>query len=352
MRDINGPGEIYIVQTRQSIVLCESVYKIGRAWDAGERLRGYPKGSALICRLPVSRMKDAEDMVKLKCRAELLQRLDYGAEYFEGELLVVMQKLVDTGGHYWRGLGQGKVVASVQERSEGRGRLDGPMSPPRIVEDDVQALVHASSTDETILLQRYIQLRIGELSKMPVDSARLLDEVMTMMRATGCNKNMCFKRLVADLRRYFGVEEIMSHPFPDGPRHAVVFKVPPSDVMVTDGTFESQGDQLPTSNKLEEFLSMNDEQRGCCILRVEGKITWMSDFKHAFNTIVTSDLVIDNTVFASRGFRVSAKPQNVCLKCMGLSKGGDNKCCPLYSRTKGFRSARSVIFDMVLTPTC
>lgn len=96
----NGPGEIYIAQMYQSIILNDSVYKIGRAYDAGIRVKGYPKGSVLICRLAVSRMEDAENAMKHLCCHDVVQRRDYGSEYFEGTVDMMIKKLLIAAAPY------------------------------------------------------------------------------------------------------------------------------------------------------------------------------------------------------------------------------------------------------------
>lgn len=83
MCSANAPGELYVVQTRHCIHTCMSVYKVGRARDAGLRMQQYPKGSRLIARLPVSHMCDAERVLLSMCRVHFVQRKDFGSEYFE-----------------------------------------------------------------------------------------------------------------------------------------------------------------------------------------------------------------------------------------------------------------------------
>lgn len=82
----NIAGELYVVQTRHCIHTRMPVYKVGRARDAGVRMCQYPKGSKLIARLPVSRMRDSERVLLSLCRVYFVQRKDFGSEYFEADV--------------------------------------------------------------------------------------------------------------------------------------------------------------------------------------------------------------------------------------------------------------------------
>lgn len=83
----NSPGELYVIQTRHCVHTRMPVYKVGRSIDAGRRLRQYPKGSLMMARLPVCRMKDSETVLLELCRARFNQRKDFGTEYFESDLI-------------------------------------------------------------------------------------------------------------------------------------------------------------------------------------------------------------------------------------------------------------------------
>lgn len=79
------PGFIYILQTREHILLKENVYKIGRTENVFQRMCAYPKGSVLLF----------AEMVNNHCLIEtslirhlindesVIHRKDLGNEYFE-----------------------------------------------------------------------------------------------------------------------------------------------------------------------------------------------------------------------------------------------------------------------------
>lgn len=95
MCDIYGEGDVYIVKTSLSIFKDENIYKIGRAASASERLKHYPKGSKLILQMRVSRMKAAEDVLKDLCRQGFTQWIEYGAEYYKGDIDCLIRHVLE-----------------------------------------------------------------------------------------------------------------------------------------------------------------------------------------------------------------------------------------------------------------
>lgn len=370
-KDSNGPGEVYIVQTRQSVDHDMNVFKYGRAKSAITRLKGYPKGTEIVCRLPVSRMKDAEDMMKILCRTDLLPRPDFGCEYFEGDLLIMIKKLIRAAENFpviakcWpersdvdvdvdvlaeyelqledemmeeletESLGQMETDAETNERSEEKETLDESLQPCEIDQSPLP-----SSIDPTILMSSYIQANMQEFSKQPVDTARLLDDVTAMLHKAGCKRksNPSFLSLSHQLKRCFGTTEIQSHKFPDGVvRHATVFK---SLIKA----------KLPEQSKLKMFFEMGERERGCSIIQREGEATWLTDFKTAFEAKMGkgSDIA-DLTVFSGAGFGLSLKKINVCLACKRPPSPGGRyiPCCGAYKHN--IRAKKTLIYNMVLT---
>ena len=97
-------------------------------------------------------------------------------------------------------------------------------------------------------------------------------------------------------------------------------------------------------SKLCEFLQMVDDERGCRISRVNGSITWVDDFKAAFNSKMACRFEPDPATFHQFGYRLSAKEEHVCKACKKLAKSG---CCTMYKNSD--RGKKKVIYDMVMT---
>ena len=112
---------------------------------------------------------------------------------------------------------------------------------------------------------------------------------------------------------------------------------------------EWQGALASATNKLHQFLSMEDDERGCKISLAEGKVTWVSDFKAAFEAKMGEKTYVpDAAVFQLFGFRTSGeKREHVCKSCRQLAKARGGRCCEGYSVSN--RCVKNIIFGMRLT---
>eukprot|EP00798_Chlamydomonas_sp_ICE-L_P028519 gene28519-31677_t len=83
----------------------------------------------------------------------------------------------------------------------------------------------------------------------------------------------------------------------------------------------------------DERCSKFIEGRQYNISKVEGHITWLSDFEAAFKDCMDGPLTMDRAVLAAFGFSASEKYENVCKACKQLarsSKNGSKNCCNEY----------------------
>lgn len=114
-----------------------------------------------------------------------------------------------------------------------------------------------------------------------------------------------------------------------------------------------QGMLTAATNKVQEFLSMDDEERRCSITLVEGEVTLEQDFKAAFAAVFDPTFVRGNpkgyqqdaAVFQGGGFRLALK-EKICRSCDKPSKAKPERCCKDYSQMN--RSEKSRIYNMVL----
>lgn len=91
---------IYLLREREFKRLNENIYKIGRTDQCiSGRMSGYPKGSELILCLRVVNNVNAEKSLIKMLKIYYKRRLDYGNEYFEGNVLnmtnTILQYLLD-----------------------------------------------------------------------------------------------------------------------------------------------------------------------------------------------------------------------------------------------------------------
>ncbi len=115
---------------------------------------------------------------------------------------------------------------------------------------------------------------------------------------------------------------------------------------------EWRGGLAAATNKLHEFLAMDDDERGFTIRRVEGRVTWALDLEAAFfkcERFTDYSFMFDVAVLAAFGFTTSGdKYEYVCKSCKQLAKSRGGKCCADYNNSS--RAKKRVVFDMVIEP--
>ena len=79
-------GYFYIIREREFIRMDEPVYKIGRTGNITKRVKQYPKGSELIISFPCKDMCGFESEIIRNFRCVFTRKLEYGTEYFEGDI--------------------------------------------------------------------------------------------------------------------------------------------------------------------------------------------------------------------------------------------------------------------------
>ena len=109
---------------------------------------------------------------------------------------------------------------------------------------------------------------------------------------------------------------------------------------------EWRGVLVSATSRLHEFLSMDDDERGVAIRRVEGHVTWVQDFKAAYKACMDGDVALDAAVFAEFGFTLGDKHGNVCKSCKQEARGGLARCCDAYSKPN--RTKKYVISNMAI----
>jgi hypothetical protein len=85
---------VYLLQEREFIKTKENIYKIGRTKKTMlERLRGYPKGSNVIYQNLFKCCDKIENKLKIVLNLSFKQRIDIGTEYFEGDLINIINTI-------------------------------------------------------------------------------------------------------------------------------------------------------------------------------------------------------------------------------------------------------------------
>lgn len=81
---------VYLLQEREFIRLEEATYKIGRTKDPDRRHKAYPKDSELLMLCQVPDCQSAEKQIKEAFSEKFTQRREYGVEYFNGNVELMM----------------------------------------------------------------------------------------------------------------------------------------------------------------------------------------------------------------------------------------------------------------------
>lgn len=387
----NVAGEIYIVQTAHCAQSYSNVYKLGRTKKMTIRVGQYPKGTQVFCRLPVSRMVDAENMLMSLCKLNFLQRKEFGNEYFEGNIWDMTSILLKVSLRF--AVVTHEVAASNDQRGDeidcdnddvseisdltdpetmefvmGGDLVLEPVTVLRSRDDLPKPVSFLGIKDPMMLIIDYINCHIGDLVGY-VDTKPLLDAINMHLRGHGC-KSWLLNRLVKTLKHHFKCSEYTQHPFDDGQsRHALVFtkafaaaslatanalgKV--KEVAQKDGgggktSINSNDD----ASRLESFLKMEEGDRMCSITRVQGHFTWLLDlqicYERRMNIKSKRGLVWapDAYVFEVFGYKLSTEKLVCCGACKqrGSERGSTDRCCEAY--TAESRRLKKVVSGMKL----
>lgn len=114
---------------------------------------------------------------------------------------------------------------------------------------------------------------------------------------------------------------------------------------VPDIMKEWKGILAQSTNHLAAFLALDDDTRKCSITCVPGHITWVEDFKAAYEVIMgPKSYVSDPAVLHANGFSLPDKHVNVCRSCKQRLVSG---CCSNYARVSN-QTKKPVIMGMML----
>jgi len=85
---------MYLLHEREFINSNQNIYKIGFTKALHNRMGSYPKGSKIICVLPVS--EDPESFCIQKFRSKFISKTEIGFEYFEGNPEEMVKLLIES----------------------------------------------------------------------------------------------------------------------------------------------------------------------------------------------------------------------------------------------------------------
>jgi hypothetical protein len=86
---------VYVLIEREFINSGENVFKIGKTTDILSRMKGYPKGSKLVCLMNCENHNESELQLKTAFKKAFKHRGDIGHEYFEGNKLEIINVFME-----------------------------------------------------------------------------------------------------------------------------------------------------------------------------------------------------------------------------------------------------------------
>ena len=310
-------GYIYLLITREFISQKLSVFKFGFTSNIIKRFNSYPKGSLLILSHFVREAYGLETTILKALRETFIQRKDFGREYFEGDIDNIIA-----------------MIYRLASTTHQLNRLKSSMGDMRL---DVSTFTTITKTIRPeVAIAFFFETHCRQLSG-PVKTLDLFKAFNESEYAAAVPMTT-FMNII---KKLFGIA-VKMHDFPEGSCQAILFTYKKLAV---------------ATNKLEEFLAKEDEER-CSnsieglqynISKVEGRVTWISDFEAAFKDCMDGPLTMDRAVLAAFGFSASEKYENVCKACKQLarsSKNGSKNCCNEYD-ARG-RGKKMVIKNMVV----
>ena len=121
---------IYLLKEREFIKTGEPIYKAGKSKQLNlGRFSQYPKGSTLYFQLIVPDCDKLERIILHKFKGKYIQRPDIGIEYFQGDVLKMIDDI------YW-------------ECFEYRKRMENPTPPPKVLYVNFDKFIY--NPDDTI----------------------------------------------------------------------------------------------------------------------------------------------------------------------------------------------------------
>lgn len=364
------------MQSKDHIRTNEPIYKIGRTGNIHERMSGYGGSAAhRMLTIAVDDVERAEDTIKQALRNNspaIRPRKDVGSEYFSGNYLIILALVVNTALlHHFIDIRLEKTPNDVHPPEAAKTPAKPAKKDDKDDKDTAPAPAPAqprqppARTDHSLLVRSFIKAKYAALGHCrTVMVERLFAEYQEWVSgcqpadSPGAKAAIQMRTWISLVKSAFRCIKLREFPSADNgglPQQAFVF---PPDQASADGpqqqpeqpavgAVDNEGTQLAT------FLSMKDNERGWKIEHAPGKVTWVSEFKAAFDAcmgIVSRDLYQQSHVFHAFDFQISAGPQDrssICMACKQLSSTRYRKCCENYNRSN--RAVKTVLFNMRLS---
>lgn len=373
------PGFIYVLIEREFVRSGENVVKVGRTRNMMKRLNQYPKGSKLLFCMYCDTLVSTETELLRLLDTAFVRRSDMGRERFQGDINAIVSfvnsfvnlKLL-TGRPVCPAALDGPSSCNngdVEEKdndetgdvgatdaSSGNEIPDGTVvieegtvvipEEPVVIPKEAVALIPKEMVVPDVAVVRFVEEHKIDLDGAKELSARLYDRFASFCDSTKWKvpvNHVKFSKLLCEI---YKAQSVVVRDGLNVERYIQMPRFTRDEDASDNNAVDGVGQQTFT-NKLHEFLAMDDDERGYRITRVEGHVTWELDFQSAFQTVLSgTKYVADATVFGQFGFTKGAKAEYACLGCKQLAKARGGKCCEVYSHSN--RRQKVMIYNMRL----
>lgn len=86
---------VYLIHTRELVILKKEIYKIGRSHDMNNRMIQYPRDSQVMFMFACENSILCEQLLLTIFRSKFIQAKYYGSEYFEGSVDVMIKTMLE-----------------------------------------------------------------------------------------------------------------------------------------------------------------------------------------------------------------------------------------------------------------
>lgn len=183
-------GVIYLIHLRKFIKEKSHIYKIGRARNIKERIGGYPKDSrVLFCMFTENHIQMETDLISV-FNLKFKKQTDIGAEYFEGNLVEMIQIISDY----------------LQEQNDYTEITDLVIKEDEIEKTKKIIKPMIEKKDINVALQEYITHFIEHFSKLQISTVEFYNNFHEWIKLNKYNTSKSFKQLITILKSIIKVE--------------------------------------------------------------------------------------------------------------------------------------------------
>jgi hypothetical protein len=205
---MNFKGEyVYVIEEREFIKCGEKIYKVGRSAHILSRMAQSPNGSQVRMLVNVNDSVKAEQEIRrqLKKYCDITHRKDIGAEYFQGNLCLIINVMSQVANMLYEERKDTIPQDAYLEESDSDSVCDSDdigdtsTDASEDTEDMVDTKPYNNIEDPVVVINEYLANNTSDIEGQTVNA---IDFYKTVMSATNLPKRFVYTRFVAILNKY------------------------------------------------------------------------------------------------------------------------------------------------------